>query len=194
MKFSGPVWLMQPIPYFGEPIGDGWIYEPKIDGWRMQLIRFGDGRVEVWGRRLEKEPNWTHKLPSLVEVGQKVLSPGTLLDCELYTRKGRRFIPSLFAKEKRLKPLVWVFDIIFYKGNFVGDLPLIQRKAILKGIGLQGPLHFLKFHQVVDLRGDLSKLLRNGHEGMVVKLLSSPYEAGRDSPLATQNWRKIKGR
>jgi len=194
MKLSGPAWLMQPIPYFGEHIGDGWIYEPKIDGWRMQLIRFGDGRVEVWGRRLEKEPNWTHKLPSLVEVGQKVLSPGTLLDCELYTRKGRRFIPSLFAKEKRLKPLVWVFDIIFYKGNFVGDLPLIQRKAILKGIGLQGPLHFLKFHQVVDLRGDLSKLLRNGHEGMVVKLLSSPYEVGRDSPLATQNWRKIKGR
>lgn len=194
MKLSGPVWLMQPIPYFGEHIGDGWIYEPKIDGWRMQLIRFGDGRVEVWGRRLEKEPNWTHKLPSLVEVGQKVLSPGTLLDCEIYTRKGRRFIPSLFAKEKRLKPLVWVFDIIFYKGNFVGDLPLIQRKAILKGIGLQGPLHFLKFHQVVDLRGDLSKLLRNGHEGMVVKLLSSPYEVGRDSPLATQNWRKIKGR
>jgi len=29
---------------------------------------------------------------------------------------------------------------------------------------------------------------------MVVKLLSSPYEVGRDSPLATQNWRKIKGR
>lgn len=194
MKFSGPVWLMQPIPYFGEPIGNGWIYEPKIDGWRMQLIRLDDGRVEVWGRRLDKEPNWTHKLPSLVEVGQKVLPPGTLLDCELDTRKGRRFIPSLFAKKKRFKPLVWVFDIIFYKGNFLGDLPLIQRKAILKGIGLQGPLHFLKFHQVVDLGRDLGKLLRNGHEGMVVKLLSSPYEVGRDSPLATQNWRKIKGR
>ena len=96
---------MQPIPYFGESIGDGWIWEPKIDGWRMQLIRFGDGRVEVWGRRLEREPNWTKKLPSLVEAGERDLPPGTLLDCELSTKKGRRFIPSLFAKHKKLKPL-----------------------------------------------------------------------------------------
>jgi len=28
----GPVWLMQPIPYFGEKIKGEWIYEPKIDG------------------------------------------------------------------------------------------------------------------------------------------------------------------
>jgi len=185
---------MQPIPYFGEPIGEDWIYEPKIDGWRMQLIRFGDGRIEAWGRRLEKRPNWTPKLPSLIEASQKALPPGTLLDCELSTRKGRRFIPSLFAKVKKLKPMVWAFDIIFYRGNFVGDLPLIQRKAILKGIGLQDPLHFLRFHKVVDLQRDLNRMLRKGHEGIVVKLLSSPYEVGRDSPLATQNWRKIKGR
>ncbi len=193
MELNGPVWLMQPIPYFGEPIGEGWVYEPKIDGWRMQLIRFGDGGVEVWGRRLEKEPNWSLRLPSLVEVGGEVLPRGTLLDCELYTKKGRRFIPSLFAREKKFRPLVWVFDIIFYQDNFVGDLPLSQRKDILKTIALRPPLHHLKFHKLVDLKSDLIKMLRRGHEGMVVKLLSSPYEVGRDSPLATKNWRKIKG-
>jgi hypothetical protein len=48
----GPVWLMQPIPYFGEKIKGNWIYEPKIDGWRMQILRYPKGQVEFWGRRL----------------------------------------------------------------------------------------------------------------------------------------------
>jgi hypothetical protein len=45
----GPVWFMQPIPYFGEALTDTWLYEPKIDGWRMQILRWLDGRVELWG-------------------------------------------------------------------------------------------------------------------------------------------------
>lgn len=40
MKLTGPIWLMQPIPYFGEKIKGEWIIEPKIDGWRMQLIKY----------------------------------------------------------------------------------------------------------------------------------------------------------
>jgi len=45
---------MQPIPYFGEKLGSGWVYEPKIDGWRLQIIKFPNSEVELWGRRLEK--------------------------------------------------------------------------------------------------------------------------------------------
>lgn len=88
-ELKGPVWLMQPIPYFGESLKGTWIGEPKIDGWRLQIIRYSNGKVELWGRRLEKNPNWTEKLKSLVEKAEKILPPGTLLDTELYSTGGR---------------------------------------------------------------------------------------------------------
>jgi len=40
---KGPVWLMQPIPYFGEEFKGDWIVEPKIDGWRLQVIKSAGG-------------------------------------------------------------------------------------------------------------------------------------------------------
>ncbi len=43
---KGPVWLMQPIPYFGEEFKGDWIVEPKIDGWRLQVIKSAGG--ELW--------------------------------------------------------------------------------------------------------------------------------------------------
>ncbi len=43
---EGPVWLMQPIPYFGEEFKGDWIVERKIDGWRLQVIKSAGG--ELW--------------------------------------------------------------------------------------------------------------------------------------------------
>ncbi len=81
---------MQPIPYFGERLNrSDWMVEPKIDGWRMQILCQGDGKVEFWGRRLEKRPNWTDKLKSLSRVPQKTLKPGTLIDAEPSKNRSR---------------------------------------------------------------------------------------------------------
>lgn len=55
MKLKGPIFLMQPIPYFGENLKGNWIVEPKIDGWRLQIIKYSNGKIEYWGRRLEKK-------------------------------------------------------------------------------------------------------------------------------------------
>ena len=110
-RLKGPVWLMQPIPYFGEHLRGKWIVEPKIDGWRLQIVRYPHGRLEFWGRRLEKNPNWTDKLQFLVKPAKRILPYGTLLDAELYSTGGRRFIPSLFAKAPRVLPLIYILYI-----------------------------------------------------------------------------------
>jgi ATP-dependent DNA ligase len=101
----GPVWLMQPIPYFGEKLGTNWIFEPKIDGWRLQIIKANNGKIECWGRRLEKKPNWTDKLSSVIKAANDI-SPGTIIDAELYSTRGRQFIPSVIAGNRKAKPLV----------------------------------------------------------------------------------------
>ena len=188
----GPVWLMQPIPYFGESLEGGWVVEPKIDGWRLQIVKHLSGKVKLWGRRLEKNPDWTDKLKQVTRLAGEILPSGTLIDAELYSTGGRRYIPSLFAKNPKASPVIYLFDVIFYQGKFVGDLPLEERKKILLKMTLKPPFYHVEFTPLVDLNRQLIEMVKRGHEGVVIKKLSSTYQLARDGPLATPDWRKIK--
>lgn len=188
MKLFGPVWLMQPIPYFGEELKGNWIYEEKIDGWRMQVIRYED-KVEFWGRRLEKNPNWTQKLSYLENLVLKILPKNTLLDCELYSDKGRSGIPSVMAKNKNVKPIIYVFDVIFFEGEFVGNKKLQERKNILKEIKFVEPFYLLEYKNFINIDKIETK---TAAEGVVLKEINSLYQIGKEAPVATEFWRKIK--
>lgn len=189
---GGPVWLMQPIPYFGEEICGGWIYEPKIDGWRMQIVRYSNGRVECWGRRLERKPNWSKKLPDLVTAAKRLIPKGSLIDCELYSTRGRRFIPSLFARIPKARPHIYVFDILYYKNKDVSQLPLRQRKQILASLHFEKPFHFVAGRKLTQIKENYTREVKRGHEGIVIKESASPYLIGKEAPIATHYWRKIK--
>jgi ATP-dependent DNA ligase len=183
---------MQPIPYFGEKIRDEWIYEPKIDGWRMQIIRCKNGQTECWGRRLERKPNWSSKLLYVLEELEEAIPKGTILDCELYSTGGRRFIPSLFAKKPKVKPMVYVFDVIYLKGVNVSKKTLKTRKRMLSEINIKPPFFCILGKKLTNVKRDYSSEVGKGHEGIVIKKLNSPYLLGKESPIATQWWRKIK--
>jgi len=189
----GPVWLMQPIPYFGERLNGDWFVETKYDGWRLQILRYKDGRAELWGRRLEKKPNWTNKLRYLISFIEKMIPPATILDAELCAAGGRRWIPSLFAKNRKSEPLVFIFDVIYFKGEFVGTLPLYERKRILQTLVLHGPFRMATYKKLFDLAEELKQALKRGEEGIVIKKADSPYLIGKEAPEATHYWRKIKG-
>lgn len=189
--FIGPVWLMQPIPYFGEKINSDWIYEPKIDGWRLQIIKDNNGKIECWGRRLEKKPNWTNKLSTVIKAADD-LPQGTIIDAELYSTKGRRFIPSVIAGNRKAKPIVYLFDVIYYQGKFIGNFPLKERKKLLSRIQVKPPLYVVEYKPVVDVKKHLLAMAKKGHEGIVLKKLSSPYLLSPSAPMATEYWRKIK--
>lgn len=92
---------MQPIPYFGEELRGEWVYEEKIDGWRLQIIKL-NGEIKFFGRRLDKNPDWTDKLIVPKEGIGRILPEETILDAELYSDRGRRYIPSLFTKNKKV--------------------------------------------------------------------------------------------
>jgi ATP-dependent DNA ligase len=193
MKTIKPLWLMQPIPYFGEKLKGRWIYEPKIDGWRLEIICDLDGKIKFYGRRLEKNPDWTKKLSYLSKYIKDKLPSGTILDAELYTDRGRRFIPSLFSKKPKAKPLIFIFDVIYWKNKFVGNLALYKRKKILSQIELEKPFYKIKFFPLKDIKTALKKALRQGYEGIVIKKFNSLYKISKEGPIATENWRKIKG-
>ena len=183
---------MQPIPYFGEKINGEWIYEPKIDGWRMQVIRYDNSNTECWGRRLERKPNWSSKLHYLLEELKDAIPKGTILDCELYSTGGRRFIPSLFAKKPKVKPLVYIFDAVYFNGMNVSKKTLRTRKRMLSKIVLKPPFFCISGKKLTSVKSNYSSEMKKGHEGIVIKKLNSPYLVGKEAPIATHWWRKIK--
>ena len=183
---------MQPIPYFGEEIRGDWIYEPKIDGWRMQLIRYGNGKIECWGRRLERKPNWSEKLQYLLEGLKDIIPKGTIFDCELSSGRGRRFIPSLFAKKRKAEPIVFVFDAVYYAGTDISKKKLRIRKNLIANIHLKSPFYHVSGRKLTNIKRNYMAEVRNGHEGIVIKKLDSTYLIGKESPIATEWWRKIK--
>ncbi|PMP95285.1 MAG: hypothetical protein C0169_05520, partial [Thermodesulfobacterium geofontis] len=155
-------------------------------------IKYENGKVEFWGRRLEKHPNWTKNLSYLIPYLED-LPPGTLLDSELYSTKGRRGIPSVMAKTGFAKPIIYVFDVVFFNETFVGEKQLRERKSILKGILLKPPFYFLEYKPLEDWENALKETLKMGFEGIVIKNLESPYLISKSAPVATHYWRKIKG-
>ncbi len=186
-----PVWLMQPIPYMGEELEGEWIFEPKVDGWRLQIIKT-NGKIEFWGRRLEKNPNWTEKLNYLSEFLQHI-PDNTILDAELYSEKGRRFIPSLFKKNPDVKPVIMVFDVIILNGEKVFMLPLKERKLLLENLHLKEPCYFMPYQKLtLNVKAHLMEEKKKGYEGIVLKMFHSPYEIGGDGPIASIFWRKVK--
>ncbi len=191
MELKGPVFLMQPIPYFGEKLKGSWIVEPKIDGWRLQIIKYQNGKIEYWGRRLEKNPNWSENLKYLNNSLEKIPN-GTLLDAELYSTKGRRGIPSVIRKTGKARPLIFVFDVIFYKGEFVGNKKLKERKKILEKLKFKKPFLILPFEKLENLERAMKNAAKKGYEGVILKDLNSKYEISFEAPTATSHWRKIK--
>ena len=183
---------MQPIPYFGETLTGTWIYEPKIDGWRMQILRRASGNVEIWGRRLEHRPNWTARLPDIADRCRHVLPKGTLVDCELSSTRGRRFVPSLFAEEPKAAPFIYVFDVLYLDNKAVYHQPLCERKCLLDSLTLEKPFFPMLGDPLVKLTRHLKDAVDAGHEGIVIKKIDSPYSIGTEAPIATHHWRKIK--
>jgi len=184
---------MQPIPYFGEKLEGDWVYEEKIDGWRLQIIKVEE-EIKFFGRRLTKNPDWTEKLKVPRENLKRILPEKTILDSELYSDKGRRFIPSLFAKKKKAEPLIYIFDVIFFEGEFLGNLPLKKRRKILESLNFKPPFFLLPQYKLVSIEKILENFRETSSEGVVFKELNSDYRLGKECPLVTEFWRKLKFR
>jgi ATP-dependent DNA ligase len=72
-------------------------------------------------------------------------------------------------------------------------LPLKDRKLFLENLNLKEPFYLMPYKKLVnDVKTHLLEEKKKGHEGIVLKMLYSPYEIGKDGPIATIFWRKVK--
>src|ERR671915_1269093 len=121
------------------PVGDGWQYEPKWDGFRGVLENL-DGELRLWSR---KERPLLRYFPELRRLGE-LMPPQTALDGEIViARDGVLDFDSmqmrLHPAESRINKLsaeipaeFIAFDILVWKGEEVWPRPLAERRAALE--------------------------------------------------------------
>src|SRR3954464_9952853 len=181
-----------------ERLGGTAVFEAKLDGARVQIHRTGDA-VSIYTRSLDEV---TERLPEVVEATLALPVTDLIADAEAIALRpdGRphrfqvtasRFGRSVdIAKARELQPLsVFVFDLLQLDGEDLLDRPASERVAVLDAI-------VPKAHRVDRLiTGDadaaqrfLDITLDAGHEGVMAKSLSAPYEAGRGGA----GWLKVK--
>jgi bifunctional non-homologous end joining protein LigD len=61
------------------PDGDGWLHEPKLDGYRLQVVKSGRA-VRLYSRN---GYDWTKRLAALAEALAGTPSRSAILDAEL---------------------------------------------------------------------------------------------------------------
>ncbi|MGH2573186.1 MAG: ATP-dependent DNA ligase [Actinomycetota bacterium] len=172
--------------------------EWKLDGARIQVHRMGD-EVRAFTRRLA---DVTERIPEIVEAVRRLPVEAVVLDGEAIALQadGRphpfqltmsRFGSRLRVEQHRhalpLSP--FFFDCLHLDGDDLIDRPTAERFAALA----ERIPEALRVPRVVasgieEAEPLLEAALERGHEGVMVKALGAPYEAGRRGA----SWLKVK--
>jgi DNA ligase 1 len=172
--------------------------EWKLDGARIQVHRLGDD-VRVFTRNLA---DVSERAPEVVEAVRALPGGALVLDGEVIALQedGRprpfqvtmsRFATKLDVAELResipLSP--FFFDCLHRDGEDVLDRPARERLAALDAC-IPGAMRVPRLETAGPEEAErfLEDALAHGHEGVMVKSLDAPYEAGRRGA----GWLKVK--
>lgn len=170
--------------------------EFKYDGSRFQFHRRGN-RMRMYSRRLEEV---TDALPDVLKILEAVTSHDVILDGEVIAiRDGRPMPFQTVLRRVRRKHAVTemaeeigmvprIFDILYLDGTTLIDLPLSERRKILESVVSRHVTDQLVSEDIAEIEGYYQKALNAGHEGIMLKVLTSPYSPG----VRGKNWVKIK--
>ena len=172
--------------------------EWKLDGARIQVHR-KDDKVAVYTRSLN---DVTDAVPEVIDAVLALPARELILDGEVIAlapdarplsfqdtmrRFGRRINILKLREELPLTP--FFFDVLLHDGETLVDEPLSARLERLSSFSSEA----VRVPRIVTENADdaarfQADALARGHEGVMVKLLSAPYAAGRRGSA----WIKVK--
>jgi DNA ligase-1 len=168
--------------------------EWKLDGARIQAHRAGD-EVRLYTRNLN---DVTSRLSGVVDVVRSLPCSAVVLDGEVLgvgedaaTPDAFQDTMSRFGRHDGVGGAqlgVWFFDCLHVDGDDLLDAPLYERQTHLERLADAWRVPALVTGDVDAAAQFLDGALAAGHEGVVVKGIDSPYEAGRRGAA----WRKVK--
>ena len=165
------------------PVGDGWQYEPKWDGFRGVFENAGS-ELALWSRN---ERPLLRYFPELRPLGE-LLPARSALDGEIViARDGALDFDAmqmrLHPAESRIRRLAGeipaefvVFDVLLWDGEEVWRSPLEERR--LRVEALDGFRLSPATRDVGEARGWLARFEALGLDGVIAKKLGEPYLPG----------------
>jgi DNA ligase-1 len=180
--------------------GDAVAVDSKLDGIRIQVHKY-DGQVRVFTRSLEEI---TDRVPEVVEAVSELPASTLVLDGEAialgadgrprpFQETGARTASRVDVETLRTQvPLTsYFFDVLHVDGEDLVDAPgrvRFERLADVLPSPLVVPRTVTADHD--EAKRLFAEVVSAGHEGVVVKSLDAPYDAGRRGAA----WVKVKPR
>lgn len=172
------------------PIVEDWIYEIKFDGYRL-LTKIDNGKVTFFTRNGN---DWTHKLKNLQQAVEKLKWPSGWYDGEIVVTN-EQGVPDFgalqlaFENGKSHNIVLYLFDVMYFKGFDLRAIPQTNRRDILKKLLEKNTSELIRLSEAFEASSEslLKSACQLGLEGIIAKRADSPYSSAR-----TLNWLKLK--
>ncbi len=183
------------------PAGEGWIFEPKWDGFRSLTFRDGD---DVFIQSRDEKP-LVRYYPELIAPLKAQLPERVVLDGEIViVREG---VVDFEALQLRLHPAasrvkmlleaipasVVFFDILALGDRDLTSIPFSERRAILEKTlaGAKAPLHLTPATTDIDRAADWFRRFEGaGLDGVMAKPMAGTYEPNKRVMLKVKHERE----
>ena len=185
-----------------EKMGEKFAIEYKLDGERVQIHIEGE-KIELFSRSLEKISSY---YPDIIEKIPKIIqAENAILEAEIVAinEKTGDFLPfqELMHRRRKYKiekavteyPItVNFFDVLYCNGNDCTSLSYNERRKKLENIIKEN--EFTKFIPMIiaknenDIEEFFESSINAGSEGLMLKMLDKPYQAGSRG----SHWLKLK--
>jgi DNA ligase D-like protein (predicted ligase) len=193
-----PRWIAPMLATLADapPRGGQWLYEPKLDGVRV-LIYAAGGDIRLFSRNRKPLDG---AYPELVDSLSFAVRGDAVLDGEVVAVDPKTGQSSFSRLQRRMQlrdetrargsgvPVeLYLFDCMFYEGIDLTNLPLVDRKAVLRDVvWYDDPIRFTPF-RTTGSAALFREACAKGAEGIIAKRSESRYVSARST-----DWLKIK--
>jgi bifunctional non-homologous end joining protein LigD len=182
--YSPMIPTLVPKPFHRE----GWVYEEKVDGYRLLAFKKGT-TVRLISRH---GVDHAHRYPAVAAAIAR-LKPATLvLDGELAVfdeqlRSRFDWLRHRQGAEIATPPVLIAFDVLYVKGRDLSKRSLRERRLRLEDLVADAGLVHASRRLAPNGLKAWAQVLERQYEGLVAKDEASPYVGGR-----TRAWLKVK--
>ncbi|MBV9986934.1 MAG: DNA ligase D [Chitinophagaceae bacterium] len=167
--------------------GQDWIYEIKWDGYRAVAYLKGS-KVNIYSRNLLSfNEKFGPVADALRELKTDAVFDGEIVALDETDKPNFQLLQNHAAGEAHFA--YYVFDVVWYDGKDLSELPLLERKQILRSI-LPEEHPVIRYSSHIENTGKdfFEVAVRHGLEGIMAKRSTSAYTKNQRSG----EWLKIK--
>lgn len=163
-----------------------WIYEIKWDGYRA-IAEIQKGKVRLYSRNNQSfNTDYPEVVTALESISHDVILDGEIVALDKDGNAQFQLMQEAH-KNKEVKLVYYLFDLLYLDGYDLRSLPLLQRKELLQKLLPKN--QYLKYSDHIDTNGKKAFEFAKAKnlEGVMAKRKSSRYVEFRSS-----EWQKIK--